>query len=56
MENQQQAQPITLSVEHLKTLEEFISELPTKYGVPLLNFLSQVAKDQATPTDTVEEV
>jgi DNA helicase TIP49 (TBP-interacting protein) len=48
MENNQrpEAKPITLSVQHLEVLENFISEMPTKYGVALLNFLSQVAKEQ----------
>jgi hypothetical protein len=56
MEQNQQAQPITLSVEHLRVMEGFISEMPTKYGVPLLNFLSQGAQEQSTATGaTVEE-
>jgi hypothetical protein len=48
MENQQQPErkPITLSVQHLEVLENFISEIPTKYGVALLNFLAEVSKDQ----------
>ena len=56
MENNQrpQAKPITLSVQHLEVLENFISEMPTKYGVALLNFLSQVAKEQDS-AETVEE-
>lgn len=54
--NQQQAKPITLSVEHLKTLESYISDLPTKYGVPLLNFLSQIAQEQATPVEAAETI
>ena len=54
MENNQQPQPITLSVDHLRVMEEFISEMPTKYGVPLLNFLSQVAKEQVSNTPIEE--
>jgi hypothetical protein len=56
MENNQrpEAKPITLSVQHLEVLENFISEMPTKYGVALLNFLSQVAKEQDS-AETVEE-
>lgn len=53
--NQQQAKPITLSVEHLKTLEAYISDLPTKYGVPLLNFLSQIASEQSNLTEVTED-
>jgi hypothetical protein len=50
MENQQpERKPITLSVQHLEVLETFISEIPTKYGVALLNFLTEVSKDQLEP-------
>jgi hypothetical protein len=55
MEQNQQAQPITLSVEHLRVMEGFISEMPTKYGVPLLNFLSQVAQEQTQAETATEE-
>lgn len=34
--------PITLSVEDLKALDNFIQELPTKYGLPLIQFFSQI--------------
>jgi hypothetical protein len=46
-QNQQpKRKPLTLSVQHLEVLENFISEIPTKYGAPLLNFLAEVSKDQ----------
>jgi hypothetical protein len=37
---------ITLSQENVKELETFIQELPTKYGVPLLEFFAKLAKEQ----------
>ena len=51
MENQQQPErkPLTLSVQHLEDLEFFISDIPTKYGVALLNFLAKVANEQVPP-------
>lgn len=51
MENNQQSErkPLTLSVQHLESLENFISDIPTKYGVALLNFLAEVSKDQVEP-------
>ena len=54
MENNQrpEAKPITLSVQHLEVLENFISEIPTKYGVALLNFLADVSKDQVQEEST----
>ena len=57
MENQQQPErkPITLSVQHLEVLENFISEIPTKYGVALLNFLADVSKDQVQEESTPDK-
>jgi len=51
MENNQQPErkPITLSVQHLESLENFISDIPTKYGVPLLNFLAKASEEQIEP-------
>lgn len=58
MENQQQPErkPLTLSVQHLEVLENFISEIPTKYGVALLNFLADVSKDQVQEEPTPEKI
>ena len=57
MENNQrpEAKPITLSVQHLEVLENFISEIPTKYGVALLNFLADVSKDQVQEEPTPDK-
>jgi hypothetical protein len=41
---------INLSEQNLKELETFINEIPTKYGIPLLEFFSKLAKEQ-TPTE-----
>jgi hypothetical protein len=37
---------ITLNETHVKELEAFIQEMPTKYGVPLLEFFTKLAKEQ----------
>ena len=57
MENQQQTErkPITLSVQHLEVLENFISDIPTKYGVALLNFLAEVSKEQVQEEPTPQK-
>lgn len=57
MENNQrpEAKPITLSVQHLEVLENFISDIPTKYGVALLNFLAEVSKDQVQEEPTPQK-
>ena len=40
---------ITLTEKDLKDLNEFIQELPVKYGMPLINFLNTKAQEQSTP-------
>jgi hypothetical protein len=37
---------ITLNETQVKELESFIQEMPTKFGLPLLNFLNKIAQDQ----------
>jgi hypothetical protein len=37
---------INLSEQDLKELENFINDIPTRYGVPLLNFFAKLAKEQ----------
>lgn len=37
---------IILEEQHVKDLENFANELPTKYGAPLLNFLNKLAHEQ----------
>jgi hypothetical protein len=41
---------ITLSAEQIKQLEAIISEMPTKFGVPILNILNEkkdIKKDES---------
>jgi|694.fasta_scaffold13246_25 hypothetical protein len=57
-QNQQsERKPLILSVQHLEVLENFISEIPTKYGVTLLNFFAEVSKEQVEEEviETTEE-
>jgi hypothetical protein len=35
---------ITLNEEQVKQLEQILSELPMKFGVPILNILNEAAK------------
>jgi hypothetical protein len=37
---------ITLNETQVKELETFIQEMPTKFGLPLLNFLNKIAQEQ----------
>lgn len=52
---------IILEEQHVKEVENFANELPTKYGAPLLNFLNKLANEQSqipanpdTPTDGLQ--
>ena len=45
---------ITLDETQVKELEAFIQEMPTKFGLPLLNFLTKIAQEQKQETTTVE--
>jgi len=44
---------ITLNETQVKELEAFIQEMPTKFGLPLLNFLNKIAQEQKA--EAVEE-
>lgn len=37
---------ITLTEEKVKELELFFQEMPTKYGMPLLQFFGKLAEEQ----------
>jgi len=37
---------ITLSEEKLKELDMFIQEMPTKYGLPLIQFINKIIEEQ----------
>lgn len=44
---------IILEEQHVKEVENFANELPTKYGAPLLNFLNKLANEQGQiPTNS----
>jgi len=47
---------IVLNEENLKNLEAYISEMPTKLGLPLINFLNQLAQEQANEKSSMESV
>ena len=47
---------ITLNETQVKELESFIQEMPTKFGLPLLNFLNKIAQEQnPESTEVIEE-
>jgi hypothetical protein len=37
---------ITLSEEKLKELDAFIQEMPTKFGLPLIQFINKIIEEQ----------
>lgn len=44
---------ITLNENNLTELNNFIQEMPTKYGVPLIQFINQIIEEQKpTPEET----
>jgi len=43
---------INLSEDNLKELNNFIQEMPTKYGVPLIQFLNKIIEDQKPSAET----
>jgi hypothetical protein len=53
--NQPQApRQIVLNEEHIKNLEAYISEMPTRLGLPLINFLNGLAQEQGNEKNSVE--
>ena len=44
---------ITLDEKQVRELEAFIQEMPTKFGLPLLNFLNKIAQDQNSAKEEV---
>jgi hypothetical protein len=47
---------ITLSEENLKELDAFFQEMPTKFGLPLLQFFSKLAEEQKPKVEEAEVV
>ena len=45
---------IVLSQENLTKLESFIQEMPVKYGLPLIQFLNELAKEQGGEPEALE--
>jgi hypothetical protein len=37
---------ITLNENNLKELNNFIQEMPTKFGLPLIQFINQIIEEQ----------
>jgi hypothetical protein len=55
--NQPQApRQIVLNEEHIKNLEAYISEMPTRLGLPLINFLNGLAQEQGNEKNSVESI
>ncbi len=46
---------INLSEQNLKDLETFINEMPTKYGLPLLEFFGKLNREQNQEVPKFEE-
>lgn len=46
---------IQLTEQNLKELETFINEIPTKYGIPLLEFFAKLAKEQKPTEEKLPE-
>lgn len=45
---------LTLNEEQLKALDALLQELPMKYGIPIVSFLNEAIKSQATEAIDVE--
>lgn len=46
---------IVLTKENLEKLEAFIQEMPVKYGLPLIQFLNEIAQGQQAEPEVTEE-
>ena len=47
---------IILNEEQIQNLEAYIAEMPTKLGLPLIDFLNALAQDQKNENNSVESV
>jgi hypothetical protein len=47
---------ITLSEEKLKELDMFIQEMPTKFGLPLIQFINKIIEEQSPKEEEAEVV
>jgi hypothetical protein len=46
---------ITINETQLKELEAYINQIPTAYGLPLLQFLGKIAQEQNPPQEVKED-
>jgi hypothetical protein len=46
---------ITINQDQLKELEAFINQIPTAYGLPLLQFLGKLNAEQNPQTEVKED-
>ena len=42
---------VTINEQQLKDLEAFINQIPTQYGLPLLQFLGKLNAEQNPPVE-----
>ena len=47
---------ITLSEEKLKELDSFIQEIPTKFVLPLIQFINKIIEEQSPKVEEAEVV
>jgi hypothetical protein len=47
---------ISINEQQLKDLEAFINQIPTQYGLPLLQFLGKLNAEQNPPIEEAKEV
>jgi hypothetical protein len=47
---------ITLSEEKLKELDMYIQEMPTKFGLPLIQFINKIIEEQKPKIEEAEVV
>ena len=46
---------ITINEQQLKDLETFINQIPTQYGLPLLQFLGKLNAEQNPPVEETNQ-
>jgi len=46
---------ITINEQQLKDLEAFINQIPTQYGLPLLQFLGKLNAEQNPPVEEANQ-
>ena len=47
---------VTLNEEKLKELDAFIQEMPTKYGLQLIQFINKIIEEQRPKVEKAEVV